>query len=125
VLLLPVDPDGAAADIRARLAQTAGVEVGIIISDSHGRAWRIGNIGVALGVAGLPAVRDLRGQRDLTGRALRISIQGYADMIASAAALLTGEGDEGLPVVHVRGLTAQGDGHASDIYRPPEGDLYR
>ncbi len=125
VLLLPADPDGSAAKIRAQLIARAGVEVGIIISDSHGRAWRIGNIGVALGVAGLPAVRDLRGQPDLMGRALRISVQGYADMIASAAALLTGEGDEGLPVVHVRGLTARGDGRASDIYRPPEQDLYR
>ena len=125
VLLLPADPDGAAASLRAQLAQATGVEVGIVISDSHGRAWRIGNIGVALGVAGLPAVRDLRGQRDLMGRVLRISIQGYADMIASAAGLLTGEGDEGLPVVHVRGLTAPGSGRASDIYRPPDGDLYR
>lgn len=124
-LLLPLDPDGSAAALRERLHTLTDAHVGVIISDSHGRAWRIGNIGVAIGVAGLPAVRDLRGTPDLFRRTLKISIQGYADMIASAAALLTGEGGEGLPVVLVRGLTAEGQGHASDIYRPPEGDLYR
>lgn len=125
VLLLPSDPDASAAAIRARLHALTGAQVGIIISDSHGRAWRVGNLGVAIGVSGLPAVRDLRGQPDLFGRALQISIQGYADMIASAAGLLSGEANEGLPVVLVRGLTAPGDGHASDINRAIEFDLYR
>ena len=124
-LLLPQDPDTSAANIRAALAEVTGKQLGIIISDSHGRAWRVGNIGVAIGVAGLPAVRDLRGEPDMFGRVLKISIQGYADMIASASALLTGEGAEGLPVVLARGLTASGDGKASDIYRAAEGDLYR
>jgi len=125
VLLLPSDPDASAAAIRERLLARTGVQIGIVISDSHGRAWRVGNLGVAIGVSGLPAVRDLRGQPDLFGRTLQISIQGYADMIASAAGLLSGEGDEGLPVVLVRGLTAQGDGHAADINRAIEFDLYR
>lgn len=124
-LLLPRDPDASAAALRAAITAQTGANVGVIISDSHGRAWRVGNIGVAIGVAGLPAVRDLRGSADMFGRALKISIQGYADMIASAAALLSGEGSEGLPVVVARGLTAAGDGKASDIYRAAEGDLYR
>ncbi|MCL4249316.1 MAG: coenzyme F420-0:L-glutamate ligase [Anaerolineae bacterium] len=125
VLLLPSDPDASAAALRERLSRLTGAHIGIVISDSHGRAWRVGNLGVAIGVSGLPAVRDLRGQPDLFGRRLQISIQGYADMIASAAGLLSGEANEGLPVVLVRGLTAQGDGHAADINRAIEFDLYR
>lgn len=125
VLLLPSDPDASAAALRERLSTLTGAHIGIVISDSHGRAWRVGNLGVAIGVSGLPAVRDLRGQPDLFGRRLQISIQGYSDMIASAAGLLSGEANEGLPVVLVRGLTAQGDGRATDINRAIEFDLYR
>jgi coenzyme F420-0:L-glutamate ligase/coenzyme F420-1:gamma-L-glutamate ligase len=125
VLLLPAEPDASAEALRQQIGALTGTRIGIIISDSHGRAWRIGNVGVAIGAAGLPAVRDLRGQADLFGRELKISIQGYADMIAAAAGLLTGEGGEGLPVVHVRGLTAEGDGRAGDLNRPLQGDLYR
>jgi coenzyme F420-0:L-glutamate ligase/coenzyme F420-1:gamma-L-glutamate ligase len=76
-------------------------------------------------VAGLPALRDLRGNADLFGRALKITLQGYADMIASAAALVSGEGAEGLPVVLVRGLITTGDGKATDLNRPAEQDLYQ
>lgn len=125
-LLLPLDPDASAARIRARLREMTGAAVGIVISDSHGRPFRIGNVGVAIGVAGMPALLDLRGRPDLFGRELRISIQGYADLIASAANLLTGEADEGRPVALVRGLgfTAQ-EGRASDLVRAPEDDLYR
>lgn len=126
VLLLPVDPDSSAATIQERLYEATGAQVGIVISDSHGRPFRVGNIGVAIGVAGMPAVLDLRGKPDLFGRELKISIQGYADLVASAANLLTGEADEGRPIVLVRGLRFQpGDGHATDLYRPPEQDLYR
>jgi coenzyme F420-0:L-glutamate ligase/coenzyme F420-1:gamma-L-glutamate ligase len=125
-LLLPVDPDASAEALRARLCAATGVNVGIVISDSHGRPFRLGNVGVAIGAAGLPALRDLRGTQDLHGRLLQISIQGYADMIASAAGLLTGEGAEGLPIIHVRGLRFEPtDGHAADLVRPPEHDLYR
>lgn len=124
-LLLPFDPDAAAARMRADLLTITGVRIGVIVSDSHGRPFRMGNIGVAIGVAGIPAVRDLRGSTDLFGRTLQITIQGYADMIASAAGLVSGEGDEGLPVIHIRGLNAQGEGKATDLNRPAEQDLYR
>ncbi|GAB4309602.1 MAG: coenzyme F420-0:L-glutamate ligase [Phototrophicales bacterium] len=122
VLLLPENPDASAERIR----QAFGNKIGVIISDSHGRPFRLGNVGVAIGVAGLPALVDLRGQSDLFGYELRISIQGYADLIASAAHLVCGEGNEGLPVVLIRGLTyTQTNGRANDLNRPPEQDLYR
>lgn len=125
-LLLPHDPDATAENIRQRLHTTTGAEVGLIISDSHGRPFRMGNTGVALGVAGMPALRDLRGEKDLFGYELRISIQGYADLVASAAHLLTGEGGEGRPIVLVRGLGFQPPyGQARDLNRPAEKDLYR
>ncbi|MDL1901524.1 coenzyme F420-0:L-glutamate ligase [Anaerolineae bacterium CFX9] len=126
VLLLPHDPDGSAAALRDRLHAHTQAWVGVVISDSHGRPFRIGNVGVAIGAAGLPAALDLRGKPDLFGRILKISIQGYADMVASAANLLTGESDEGRPVVHLRGLGYPPvDGRARDLNRPPEHDLYR
>ncbi|MBC8098868.1 MAG: coenzyme F420-0:L-glutamate ligase [Armatimonadetes bacterium] len=125
-LLLPKDPDASAALIRAALYTALGVEIGVIISDTHGRPFRMGNVGVAIGVAGMPALLDLRGQPDLFGRALKITLQGYADLVASAAHLVSGEGAEGLPVTLVRGLRfAPTDGHASDLNRPIEQDLYR
>lgn len=126
VLLLPRDPDASAQALRHALLNATGAEAGIIISDSHGRPFRMGNVGAAIGVAGMPALVDLRGQPDLFGRELKISIQGYADLVASAAHLVCGEGNEGRPVVLVRGLHfAHADGHASDLVRPPEQDLYR
>ncbi len=124
-LLLPLDPDASATRIRAGLQELSGAQVGVVLSDSHGRPFRMGNVGAAIGVAGIPALRDLRGSRDLFGRTLRITIQGYADMIASAAGLVSGEGAEGLPVIHIRGLVARGEGKASDLNRPAEQDLYR
>jgi len=123
-LLLPRDPDASARRLRDGMKARTGVDIGIVISDSHGRPFRMGNVGVAIGVAGLPALRDLRGNPDLFGRTLKITLQGYADMIASAAALVSGEGAEGLPVVLVRGLTATGDGSAADLNRPFDQDLY-
>ncbi len=126
VLLLPLDPDESAHALRQRLFEATGVPIGVVISDSHGRPFRLGNVNVAIGVAGMPALIDLRGQPDLFRRTLRISIQGYADMVASSAGLLTGEGAEGLPVVLVRGLKyPETDGRASQINRPAEHDLYR
>lgn len=126
VLLLPLDPDASAQKIREGIFQQTGIDVGIVISDSHGRPFRMGNIGVAIGVAGMPALVDLRGQQDLFGRELRHSTQAYGDLIASAAHLVCGEGDEGRPVVLVRGLIySADDGKASDLNRPPEQDLYR
>ena len=126
VLLLPENPDVSASVIRDRLKELSGADVGIVISDSHGRPFRVGNVGVAIGVAGMPSVLDLRGKADLFGRELKISIQGYADLVASTANLLTGEADEGRPIVLVRGLNyPQNHGTAVDLYRPPEQDLYR
>ena len=126
VLLLPIDPDASARDIRAALLEKTGAAVGVVISDSHGRPFRLGNIGVAIGVAGLPALLDLRGQPDLFGRKLQISMVAYADAIAAAAQLLSGEGAEGRPVVLLRGLPVTGqEGRAADLQRSPDEDLYR
>lgn len=125
-LLLPQDPDSSAAAFRSALHARTGRTVGIVISDTHGRPFRMGNVGVAIGVAGIPAVLDLRGQSDLFGRVLRVTTQGYADLIASAAHLVCGEGSEGLPVVLLQGLRyPDADGKATDLIRPPTQDLYR
>jgi len=126
VLLLPLDPDKSAETIRQELQWNCKCDVGVVISDTHGRPFRLGNVGVAIGVAGIPAILDSRGERDLFGRVLEISQQGLADMVASASHLLSGEGAEGLPISIIRGLQfASDEGKASDLYRPPEQDLYR
>lgn len=125
-LLLPVDPDGAAAEFRASVKQRLGIDVAIIISDTHGRPFRVGNVGVAIGAAGLPVVKDLRGQRDLYGRVLEVTQVAFADLVASAAHLLCGEADEGLPAVLLRGLDLGAPhGAAVDLNRAAEHDLYR
>ena len=120
VLLLPEDPDASAA----RLSQRLGLPV--VISDSFGRAWRRGTVGVALGAAGLPSVLDLRGRPDLFGRKLQVSETGFADEIAAAASLIMGQADEGLPAVLVRGLDWEAPAAAaSELLRRPEEDLFR
>jgi coenzyme F420-0:L-glutamate ligase/coenzyme F420-1:gamma-L-glutamate ligase len=125
-LLLPLNPDASAHLLRNRLRELTGATVGIVVSDTHGRPFRLGNVGVAIGVAGMPAVLDLRGNADLYGRTLKITQNGYADLVASAAHLVCGEGNEGLPVVLLRGLAYEPvDGKASEMVRPPELDLYR
>ncbi len=126
VLLLPVDPDASAARLREAIHASTGVSIGIVITDTHGRPFRLGNVGVAVGVAGLPAVLDLRGRPDLFGRILQATDIALADEIAAAADLLSGQAAEGLPITLVRGLRLPpADGHASDLVRPPELDLYR
>ena len=126
VLLLPRDPDGSTAMLRARLGAHFGVEPGVIIADSFGRAWRRGTVGIALGAAGLPALIDLRGQPDLFGRPLRVSEIGFADEIAAAASLLMGQADEGLPAVLVRGLDWRAPASdAGALIRPEAEDLFR
>jgi len=123
-LLLPLDPDGSAERIRAALASHA--DVGVVISDSFGRPWRRGTAGVAIGCAGLPSLIDLRGQSDLFGRTLEVSIIGFADEIAAAASLLQGQAAEGQPVVVVRGLSWQAPAMpVSAVIRPPEEDLFQ
>jgi coenzyme F420-0:L-glutamate ligase/coenzyme F420-1:gamma-L-glutamate ligase len=126
VLLLPEDPDRSAADLRTALRQRREVEVAVIINDSLGRAWRSGTVGAAIGAAGLVALQDLRGQPDLYGNPLRVSLVGLADELAAAASVLMGQGDEGLPVVLVRGLTGhEGSGRARDLVRDRDEDLFR
>ena len=126
VLLLPANPDQSARRLRDEIESVTRIALAVVLSDSHGRPFRMGNVAVAVGVAGLPAVRDLRGQLDLFGRPLRISLQGLADEVAAAANLVSGEGAEGLPVVLVRGLAFEpADGRAADLVRPPEQDLFR
>ncbi len=125
-LLLPEDPDASAAALRRELATRTGVEIGVIVNDSFGRAWRRGTAGIAIGVAGLPALVDRRGQPDLFGRTLEVTVIGFADEIAAAASLLMGQADEGCPVVLVRGLTwPQEEGRAAELLRAPEEDLFR
>ena len=126
VLLLPEDPDRSAALLRAEIARRAGIAPGVIVSDSLGRAWRIGTVGTALGAAGVTALADLRGNPDMFGRPLMVSEVGLADQIASAAALAMGESDERRPIALVRGLAAASeDSRAADLVRPREFDLFR
>ncbi len=126
VLLLPQDPDASARRIRDGLLERTGIAVGVILSDTHGRPFRVGNVGTAIGVAGIPALLDLRGHEDLFGRELKSTIVAAADAVAAAAALVSGEADEGRPVVLVRGLKLpEGQGCAADLNRDPALDLYQ
>jgi coenzyme F420-0:L-glutamate ligase/coenzyme F420-1:gamma-L-glutamate ligase len=125
VSLLPLDPDRSAAHLRAELMQLTGVELGVIISDSHGRAWREGTVGVAIGAAGIVALTDRRGQRDRHGYQLQHTLVGTADELAAAASLLMGQAAESVPAVIVRGLDVHGCGQAHDLQRPHQRDLFR
>jgi coenzyme F420-0:L-glutamate ligase/coenzyme F420-1:gamma-L-glutamate ligase len=125
-LLLPLDPDGTCAAIRRKLAEAAGVDVGVMIIDSIGRAWRNGTVGTAIGVSGLPGLLDLRGTPDLFGRALETTEVGLADELAAAASLVMGQAREGRPVVLARGVGyGRRDGSAQELIRPREKDLFR
>ena len=101
VLLLPENPDASAQRIRSGLEVASGKHLGVMIIDSHGRAWRLGTVGVAIGLAGMPGLVDMRGQPDLFGYTLRITLIGAADELAAAASLVMGQAAEGTPVVHV------------------------
>jgi len=124
-LLLPEAPDAAAAAIRARVEAESGARVGVVITDSFGRPFRVGTVGVAIGVSGLPPVWDRRGEADLFGRPLENTITALADQVAAAADLVAGQAAERRPLVLVRGLgfdpSEQG---ASALVRPVEEDLY-
>ena len=125
-LLLPENSDASAAGLKLRLDEHYGTELGVVISDSVGRAWRNGTVGIALGTAGVPALRDFIGQRDLFGRPLEVTQTGFADELASAASLLMGQADEGLPAVLIRGLTWNSPALAAkSLQRPKEQDLFR
>ena len=126
VLLLPEDCNRSCRAIRARLKAHTGVEAGVLVIDSLGRAWRNGTVGVALGAAGLPTLLDLRGTPDLFGCELRSTEVGAADEIAAAASMLMGQAAEGTPVVLLRGLKLLGaDRSAADLIRPRDRDLFR
>jgi coenzyme F420-0:L-glutamate ligase/coenzyme F420-1:gamma-L-glutamate ligase len=126
LLLLPSDPDGACQQLRDRFKAATGAEVGVLINDSHGRAWRQGTVGVAIGAAGFPALLDLRGHPDLFDYPLQITQVGLADELAAAASLLMGQADEGRPVIHIRGVPYPfRDGNAQELIRQKEMDLFR
>jgi coenzyme F420-0:L-glutamate ligase/coenzyme F420-1:gamma-L-glutamate ligase len=126
VLLLPIDPDDSAARLREQICVRTGRDVGIVINDSIGRAWRNGTIGTAIGVSGLPGLLDLRGSPDLFGRELRTTDLGLADEIAAAASLLMGQANEGCPAVVVRGVPYERrDGSATELQRPKSMDFFR
>lgn len=134
VLLLPEDADASARTLRQGLEAASGTlpgasgtrELGVMIIDSHGRAWRLGVVGVAIGLAGLPGLVDLRGHPDLFGYNLRITQIGVADELAAAASLVMGQAAEGTPVVHVRGFPyALREGSLQELIRPKEQDMFR
>ncbi len=126
-LLLPHDPDASATAIRATLAQRLGARIGVIISDSFGRPWRMGVCGTAIGCAGLNPLIDLRGKADRFGRALRVTQVAVADEIAASATLVMGEADEGRPIVLVSGVSEayfSENGSATQLLRPAAQDLF-
>jgi coenzyme F420-0:L-glutamate ligase / coenzyme F420-1:gamma-L-glutamate ligase len=126
VLLLPRDPDGAARAVRDALRARFDADVGVVISDSHGRPFRVGTVGAAIGVSGLPPLWDQRGGRDLHGRTLQHTVTALADQVAAAADLVAGQANEGRPVVLVRGLhyAPQDDASVQALLRAPDQDLY-
>ncbi len=126
-LLLPEDPDASAARLRQRLQSDFGVPLGVIVTDSIGRAWRLGTVGTAIGCAGVLALNDLRGRRDLFGRQLQVSEVAVADSLAAAAVLVMGEAAEGTPLVLIRGgADTSGRGQtARTALRPADEDLFR
>jgi len=127
VLLLPEDSDRSAAGIRDAIAAKLGVRVGVVITDSFGRPWRLGVCGTCIGCAGVVPLVDMRGRPDRVGRPLRVTQIAVADAIAAAAALVMGEADEGRPIVVVSGIASEfvgDDGPAMRLIRPPEADLF-
>ena len=124
LVLLPLDPDASAQTLREAIRELVGIELGVIVSDSFGRAWRRGTTDVALGVAGIAAVLDLSGRRDPAGYELHATEIAVADQIAGAAQLVMGKTD-GIPAAIVRGLEIRGEGSGSDLVMPRERDLFR
>jgi coenzyme F420-0:L-glutamate ligase/coenzyme F420-1:gamma-L-glutamate ligase len=126
VLLLPENPDLSAENIQREIETATGTHIGVLIIDSHGRAWREGTVGISIGIAGLPGLADLRGRPDLFGFKLQITQVGVADELAAAASLMMGQAAEGTPAVHVRGFPYPlRDGKLGELLRPKEQDLFR
>jgi coenzyme F420-0:L-glutamate ligase/coenzyme F420-1:gamma-L-glutamate ligase len=124
LVLLPLDPDASAARLRERLRELTGAEVGVIVSDSFGRAWRQGTTDVAIGAAGVRPLLDLKGARDHVGYELHATVIAVADELAGAAELVLGKTD-GVPAAVIRGVDARGEGTASELVMPAERDLFR
>lgn len=126
VLLLPKDPDISAWEIRKQIEERTNKQVGILIIDSHGRAWRNGTVGITIGLSGLPGLVDLRGTKDLNGFKLKVTTVGAADELAAGASLLMGQASEGNPVIHVRGFPYElRESSISELLRSEEQDLFR
>jgi coenzyme F420-0:L-glutamate ligase/coenzyme F420-1:gamma-L-glutamate ligase len=126
VLMLPEAPDKSAQMIRQALEKAHAARLGVLIIDSHGRAWRMGTAGVVIGVAGFPALMDLRGEPDLFGNLLQVTQVGLADELAAAASLLMGQADEARPIIHVRGFPYDlREGSLDEILRSHDEDLFR
>jgi len=126
VLLLPENPDESAGKIRKYLEEAAKCRMGVLVIDSHGRAWRHGTVGVTIGLSGMPGLVDLRGEPDLYDYRLRVTFVGAADELAAAASLVMGQADEGTPVVLARGFPYPlREGKLSELIRPEEKDLFR
>jgi coenzyme F420-0:L-glutamate ligase/coenzyme F420-1:gamma-L-glutamate ligase len=126
VLLLPEDADASAEALRVGLERRCGVDLGVLIIDSHGRAWRNGIVGSAIGLSNVPGLVDMRGQPDLYGYQLRVTTIGAADELAAAASLVMGQAAEQTPVVHVRGFPYPlRESHLQELIRPKELDLFR
>ena len=125
-LLLPADPDRSCLKLRASLQERTGVDVGVVVIDSFGRAWRNGTIGTAIGVSGIPALLDLRGKKDMFGRVLQTSEIGVADELAAGASLIMGQAGEARPIVLARGFPYPAmEGVGQDLVRPRQMDLFR
>ncbi|WP_135305330.1 coenzyme F420-0:L-glutamate ligase [Haloarcula amylovorans] len=125
LLLLPEDPTGSAEAIRAGIRERTGADVAIVVTDTSGRPFRLGQRGVALGWAGIPAARDWRGEHDRDGRELGVTVQAVVDELAAAGNLVTGEGGGGTPVALVRDFDFGDHGESDSLYRSPENDIVR
>jgi len=126
VLLLPENPDGSARRIREEARQKTGINIGVMIIDSHGRAWGNGTVGICIGLSGIPAVIDERGWKDLFGYTLQVTMVGVADELAAAASLMMGQAAEGIPAIHVHGFPYPlGEGSLKELIRPKGQDMFR
>jgi len=126
VLLLPKNPDKSADFIRSYFEINNNISIGVLINDSHGRAWRLGVVGTTIGLSGLPGLVDMRGKSDLFGGNLRTTQIGTADELAGAASLIMGQGNEGIPVIHVRGFPYKlRKSNLQELIRPTKKDLFR
>lgn len=126
ILLLPEDSDASAEKIRQEIKEAKGIDIAILIIDSHGRAWRNGTVGITIGLSGMPGIIDRRGTLDMFGYELKVTVIGVADELAAAASLMMGQVAEGTPVVHVRGFPyALREAELGELLREKERDMFR